>query len=349
MTPPPCGRLLALSGAVLSALLWSPPLPPLGGRLSSANSYYRKWGTPTGHPPTETPGEQMKQDNGATDVTIGGTGAGTDGLPAGITADAIRDAEAIFDGLAPASRRAYAGHVRRFAAFAEARGLQGPDALRGRVLADYVRALHSAGSSPATVRQAAAAVRKLATALDRPIQGKAGALVLAAIQSASRDGRDRGRGSAAAADWARAEAAAILAASSRDVSGLRDAALVRVASDCLLRVGEVSALRVGDVSKNRDGSGAGRRPLFEDGSGRGRGNPVRRSADRPRRPRLSPRRRSLRRLRRAAFPQHPGPLRRSLTLRPERPGRYLPPPSERRSGGPRFRSLAPPRIRRRAR
>ena len=197
----------------------------------------------------------MKQDNGATDVTIGGTGAGTDGLPAGITADAIRDAEAIFDGLAPASRRAYAGHVRRFAAFAEARGLRGPDALRGRVLADYVRAIHSAGSSPATVRQAAAAVRKLATALDRPIQGRAGALVLAAIQSASRDGRDRGRGSAAAADWARAEAAAILAASSRDVSGLRDAALVRVASDCLLRVGEVSALRVGDVSKNRDGSG----------------------------------------------------------------------------------------------
>ena len=50
-------------------------------------------------------------------------------------------------------------------------------------------------------------------------------------------------------------AAAVAANDSGSVAGLRDAALLAVASDGLLRVSEVAALDVGDVQAEADGSG----------------------------------------------------------------------------------------------
>ena len=52
-----------------------------------------------------------------------------------------------------------------------------------------------------------------------------------------------------------ADAAAAEAASAGDEAGLRDAALIAVASDALLRVSEVAALDVADITAEDDGSG----------------------------------------------------------------------------------------------
>lgn len=66
-------------------------------------------------------------------------------------------------------------------------------------------------------------------------------------------GEPRGRGQVDA--LRREAAAAALAASGGTARGLRDAAILRLGSDCLLRVSELAAVRVGDVERREDGSG----------------------------------------------------------------------------------------------
>ena len=104
--------------------------------------------------------------------------------------------------LSPATRRAYEGHAKRFAGWARAAGLRRSEYFTGRALARFLDALCQAGKSPATISQAAAAIRKLAVALDVEITGKDAELVRAAIQRATRENRTIGRGSAASASWA---------------------------------------------------------------------------------------------------------------------------------------------------
>ena len=70
------------------------------------------------------------------------------------------------------------------------------------------------------------------------------------------DRRRRGRGQAAALRWAAADQVARCAARDGTPKGLRDAALVAVASDLCARVSEVAALRVRDVTTAGDGSAA---------------------------------------------------------------------------------------------
>ncbi len=51
------------------------------------------------------------------------------------------------------------------------------------------------------------------------------------------------------------DAAAALSARDGSRRGLRDAAILRLGSDCLLRVSELAAVRIGDVERRADGSG----------------------------------------------------------------------------------------------
>ena len=73
-----------------------------------------------------------------------------------------------------------------------------------------------------------------------------------AIADARRDGdrRRRGRGQAGAVTWRDADRIARRAAKDGTPKGLRDAALVAVASDLCARVSEVAALRVRDVFRD---------------------------------------------------------------------------------------------------
>ena len=66
--------------------------------------------------------------------------------------------------------------------------------------------------------------------------------------------------------WEAADRAAKMAEKAGDLIGLRDAAIVAVASDALLRVSEVAALEVADVDS---GGADGGDPAQQDGSGGG--------------------------------------------------------------------------------
>ena len=82
-------------------------------------------------------------------------------------------------------------------------------------------------------------------------------LGLDAIADARRDGdrRRRGRGQAGAGTWRAADRISRRAAKDGTPKGLRDAAVIAVASDLCARVSEAAALRVRDVTVASDGTG----------------------------------------------------------------------------------------------
>ena len=146
------------------------------------------------------------------------------------------------------TRRAYARALERLETYLAGRELD--DA----TLAAYLAALFDAGRSPAVAGQVVAAVRLRARLQGLPSPtGVATDRVLAGFRRA---GRGRGRGQVAGIAWAQVDAAAMLAASNPgSLIGLRDAAILSVASDAMLRVSEVAALDVHDIEHASDGTG----------------------------------------------------------------------------------------------
>ena len=112
---------------------------------------------------------------------------------------------------------------------------------------------------PSSVLPGPAAETELG-AFRRALEGTLGAAgektgrVLAGIR---REGRGRGRGQAKGLHWSAADTVAAVAANGGrgSVAGLRDAALVALASDCLLRVSEAVAVQVADLADEPDGGG----------------------------------------------------------------------------------------------
>ncbi len=156
-------------------------------------------------------------------------------------------------GLAAASlssntRRAYGRALERLDGWLAGRPLD--DA----ALAEYLAGIHEAGRSPAVAGQVVAAAKLRAKLTGQPSPtGPATTAVLAGIR---REGKARGRGQVAAVRWEQADAAAAVAANGGgSLAGLRDAAILAVASDAMLRVSECAALDVGDVQPETDGSG----------------------------------------------------------------------------------------------
>ena len=146
------------------------------------------------------------------------------------------------------TRRAYARALTRLDVYLAGRPL---DDAR---LATYLAALFDAGRSPAVAGQVVAGVRLRAKLLDVP--SPAGAATDRVLAGFRRAGRGRGRGQVAGIAWAQADAAAALSArNSGSLAGLRDAALLSLASDAMLRVSEVAALDVGDIDRAADGTG----------------------------------------------------------------------------------------------
>ena len=118
------------------------------------------------------------------------------------------------------------------------------------LLAEYITGLHKAGKSPATISQAVAAVRWVVkqSGLGSPshseIVGEVTTRTLAGIR---REGKDRGRGQVDGLNWSDVERVCAFAEMDSSVAGLRDSALIRLMSDCLLRVSEVVAVNCGDI------------------------------------------------------------------------------------------------------
>ena len=113
-------------------------------------------------------------------------------------------------------------------------------------VAAYLSGLYEQGRSAACADMAVAALRFRARRSSRPSPvGAATTQVLAGIR---RMAAGRGRGKVAGVRWEQADRAAEIAELPGDLGGLRDAAIVAVASDALLRVSEIAALDVADVN-----------------------------------------------------------------------------------------------------
>ena len=154
--------------------------------------------------------------------------------------------------LAPSTCRLRGCAFRRFADWLDGPGAGSPSL--GAAADAYAEHLFAAGRSVSTAATDLGAVRWWAKAAG--VEG-AGDLGRDAISDARRDGdrRRRGRGQAGAITWRDADRISRRAVKDGSPKGLRDAALVAVASDLCARVSEAAALRVRDVTAAGDGSG----------------------------------------------------------------------------------------------
>ena len=135
--------------------------------------------------------------------------------------------------------------------------------LSDALLANYITQLHETGKSPATIGQTIAAVKwqfkhQSQESINFPI-------TQATLAGIRREGRDRGRGQVDGLIWQDVERVCIYAETEGTLIGLRDAAMIRLMSDCLLRISEVVAVKVSDLkgstltlqSSKTDQEGAG--------------------------------------------------------------------------------------------
>ena len=123
--------------------------------------------------------------------------------------------------------------------------------LKGRLFTDgefaeYLTHLYDTGKSPSTITIVVAAVRWRLKKSDAPFHLPMTDTVLAGIR---REGKDRGRGQVDGLDWQAVERVCAFAESEKTLAGLRDAAMIRLMSDCLLRISEVVAVNVEDFDK----------------------------------------------------------------------------------------------------
>ena len=117
--------------------------------------------------------------------------------------------------------------------------------LSDALLASYLTGLHEAGKSPATIGQVVAAVKwQLKHQSQESINFPITQATLAGIRRA---GKDRGRGQVNGLIWQDVERVCVYAETEGTLAGLRDAAMIRLMSDCLLRISEVVAVNVGDL------------------------------------------------------------------------------------------------------
>jgi len=140
------------------------------------------------------------------------------------------------------TRRAYTAALGRLDTWLTDMGVP----LSDPALAEYLSELFENGKAPAVAALvvAAAKFRAKLTGMESPV-GPATTRVLAGFRRA---GRTRGRGQVEGVRWEQADAAAALAANGETkLSGLRDAAILAMASDALLRVSELAALTVADI------------------------------------------------------------------------------------------------------
>ena len=119
--------------------------------------------------------------------------------------------------------------------------------LSDALLANYITGLHEAGKSPATIGQAVAAVKwQLKHQSQETVNFPVTQATLAGIRRA---GKDRGRGQVDGLIWQDVERVCIYAETEGTLAGLRDAAMIRLMSDCLLRISEVVTVNIGDLKE----------------------------------------------------------------------------------------------------
>ena len=116
--------------------------------------------------------------------------------------------------------------------------------LNDNLLATYITGLYQDGKSPATISKIVAAVKWTTKNQGIRIPFEITEKALAGIR---RKGKGRGRGQVDGITWEEVERICALAEARETVAGLRDSALIRLMSDCLLRISEAVAVDVEDI------------------------------------------------------------------------------------------------------
>ena len=152
-----------------------------------------------------------------------------------------------WDALSPNSRRAYQLAWRQLNDFLIAKG-ETLDNITDTQLAAYLSTLDAKGIAPSTLSVNLAAVKWYFSNVKGrddqfPISQKR-------LKTIRRDAKGRGRGQVDALVWADVERVCAFAEADKSVAGLRDSAMIRLMSDCLLRVSEVVAVNVGHFKQN---------------------------------------------------------------------------------------------------
>ncbi len=116
--------------------------------------------------------------------------------------------------------------------------------LNDNLLATYITELYQDGKSPATISKIVAAIKWTVKNQGVGIPFETTEKALAGIR---RKGKGRGRGQVDGITWEEVDQICTLAEAEGTVAGLRDSAMIRLMSDCLLRISEVVAVNVADV------------------------------------------------------------------------------------------------------
>lgn len=117
--------------------------------------------------------------------------------------------------------------------------------LNDNLLATYITELHQDGKSPATISKIVAAVKWTTKNQGGGILFEITDKALAGIR---RKGKGRGRGQVDGITWEEVDRICTHTEAEGTVAGLRDSAMIRLMSDCLLRISEVVAADVEDVN-----------------------------------------------------------------------------------------------------
>ena len=119
--------------------------------------------------------------------------------------------------------------------------------LSDNLLATYITELYQDGKPPATISKIVAAVKWTVKNHDAAIKNFPLEFTEKTLADIRREGKDRGRGQVDGITWEEVEGVCALAEAEETVAGLRDSALIRLMSDCLLRISEAVAVDVADV------------------------------------------------------------------------------------------------------
>ena len=119
--------------------------------------------------------------------------------------------------------------------------------LNDNLLADYITGLYQDGKAPSTIGKIVAAVKWTAKHHGAGKKNVLFEITEKTLAGIRRKGKNRGRGQVDGLTWSEVDRVCALAEADNTVAGLRDSALIRLMSDCLLRISEAVAVNVEDV------------------------------------------------------------------------------------------------------
>ena len=156
---------------------------------------------------------------------------------------------AAWEALSVNSRRCYQGVWDRCGQWLTDRGITLDD-LSDEMMAVYIATLDAEGRTPATISVSVAAVKWFFAHVRN--EERSWQTTENKLRSIRRDSKTRGPGQVAPLTYNLVDRICLQAEADakNPLAGLRDSAIIRLMSDCLLRVSEVAAVNVGDLKDN---------------------------------------------------------------------------------------------------